>query len=96
LVARFDLAKLQAYHDAITRYSEAERSLTARLEELDNAAALTIPLDPIHSKNGEQGLTHSDANPPAEPTSMETLSLGQRNPRIAPSLRTGRACYFSY
>jgi len=64
--------------------------------ELDNAAALTIPLDPIHSKNGEQGLTHSDANPPAEPTSHGDIELGQRNPRIARRSRTGRACYFSY
>ncbi len=74
LVARFDLAKLQAYNDAITRYGEAERSLTVRLEELANAAALTIPFDPIQSTNGEQGHTHSDATPPAEPSSHEGIS----------------------
>lgn len=34
LLARFDVEKLQTYHDAITRYGEAESALTLRLEEL--------------------------------------------------------------
>jgi hypothetical protein len=45
LIARFDREKLQACHDATTRYGVAENTLTLRVEELAAAAAVPAPFD---------------------------------------------------